>query len=77
MDFIEITDNSKIFEPIKDKIIKANDEIIKPDKENKSVDLDDNLSNNKVKTEIEPNTTGNNVNVSMCSCTVMLSCNIM
>ena len=36
--------------------------------------IDDNLSNNKVQTEIEPNTTGNYVNVSLCSCTVVTSC---
>lgn len=71
MDFIEIIDNTKILEPLKNEITK-----LKTDNKN-NVDVDDNLSNNKVTTEIEPTTTGNNVNISMCSCTVMLSCNIM
>ena len=37
-------------------------------------EIDGNLSNNNVKTEIEPTTQGNNVNVSLCSCTLILSC---
>jgi len=37
-------------------------------------EIDGNLSNNNVKTEIEPTTQGNNVNISLCSCTLILSC---
>jgi len=37
-------------------------------------EIDGNLSNNNVKTDIEPNTQGNNVNVSLCSCTLIVSC---
>jgi hypothetical protein len=39
--------------------------------------LDDNLSNNKVNTNIKPETDGNNVNVSICTCTLYLNCSLM
>ena len=34
------------------------------------------LSDNKVNTEIEPTTSGNNVYISMCSCSIVTSCSI-
>ncbi len=47
---------------------------------NKLTNSDDdgngNLSDNKISTEIEPKTYGNNVNVSLCSCTLIFSCTI-
>ena len=38
--------------------------------EKNDADGNNNLSDNKVTTEIEPRTEGNNVNVNLCSCVV-------
>jgi hypothetical protein len=40
-------------------------------------DISDNLANNKIDTNITPKTEGNNVYVSICSCSVNFSCSIM
>ena len=55
---------------------KKNKDII--DNDNKNIDEtgNNNLSDNKVSTDIEPKTIGNNVDVSLCSCTFIVSCNI-
>jgi hypothetical protein len=37
-------------------------------------DGNNNLSDNKVTTEIEPKTEGNNVNLNLCSCVIQLTC---
>ena len=62
----ELNIKEKLDEQLENKI---NDQL-----ENKINDQDGNLSGNKVKTEIEPTTTGNNVNISLCSCTFIMSC---
>jgi hypothetical protein len=41
---------------------------------NNDADGNNNLSDNKVTTEIEPKTEGNNVNLNLCSCVIQLTC---
>jgi hypothetical protein len=41
---------------------------------NKLTDLDNNLSDNKIDTVIKPTTDGNNVYVSICSCSLYIGC---
>lgn len=51
-----------------------------PNKNNITSDddnLDHNLSNNKVDTQIEPQTKDNKVYISICSCTLYMNCSIM
>jgi hypothetical protein len=47
----------------------ANEDIVISDD-----DGNNNLANNKVSTNIDPDTVGNNVYVSLCSCTISVSC---
>ena len=51
------------------------DDNLNDDKEDN--DLNNNLANNKIDTTITPKTEGNNVYVSICSCSVNFSCSIM
>ena len=44
---------------------------------NKLTDLDNNLSDNKIDTVIKPTTDGNNVYVSICSCSLNIGCCMM
>jgi hypothetical protein len=55
-------------------IVKDTGECEKVELKNSDDDGNNNLSDNKISTEIEPHTYGNNVNVSLCSCTMILSC---
>ena len=61
----------------------TNNDIVKDARVSEQVELknsdddgNNNLSDNKISTEIEPNTYGNNVNISLCSCTMILKCTI-
>jgi hypothetical protein len=63
------------------KEIISNNDVKKNDKQNDKLinktQLDHNLSNNNVETLIEPETKDNKVNVSICNCSLNISCTIM
>ena len=54
-------------------MMEENNNSYKVEEKNDS-DGNNNLSDNKVTTEIEPKTEGNNVNLNLCSCVVQLTC---
>ncbi len=72
--------NSNIEEDKENKNEKIKETKENMEENNKLTNSDDdgngNLSDNKISTEIEPKTYGNNVNVSLCSCTLIFSCTI-